>query len=128
MRAYVLDSDRGRPRDQSFQHPDSDDSEEAAEADTDGYIQAEQSLTEASDETVGFTSDNELAPASEDPRSMTKKQKEQAAGRVIDVLLSDMCEPWEQTTGFGKRSVSDAYFRMQNTTGVAFKDHAGSMV
>ena len=46
----------------------------------------------------------------------------------VDVVLSDMSAPWEQTTGFWKRSLSDPYFRMMNTSGMSFRDHAGSMV
>jgi 21S rRNA (uridine2791-2'-O)-methyltransferase len=48
--------------------------------------------------------------------------------KSVDVVLSDMCEPWEQTTGFWKRSLSDPYLRMMNTSGNNFRDHAGSMV
>ena len=47
---------------------------------------------------------------------------------VVDVVLSDMSEPWDQTSGFWKRSLSDPYYRMVNTSGNAFRDHAGSMV
>ena len=47
---------------------------------------------------------------------------------VVDVVLSDMSEPWEQTEGFWKRSLSDPYYRMMNVSGVSFRDHAGSMV
>lgn len=50
------------------------------------------------------------------------------AGRTVDVVLSDMCEPWEQTDGFYRRTLSDPYRRMMNTTGISFRDHAGSMV
>jgi 21S rRNA (uridine2791-2'-O)-methyltransferase len=50
------------------------------------------------------------------------------AERMVDVVLSDMCEPWEQTTGFWKRSLTDPYLRMMNTSGNSFRDHAGSMV
>ena len=46
----------------------------------------------------------------------------------VDVVLSDMSAPWFQTAGFGKRSLSDPYNRMMNTSGISFKDHAGSMV
>ncbi len=46
----------------------------------------------------------------------------------VDVVLSDMSAPWEQTSGFWKRSLSDPYFRMMNTSGMSFRDHAGSMV
>ena len=48
--------------------------------------------------------------------------------RMVDVVLSDMSAPWEQTTGFHKKSLSDPYYRMMNTSGMAFRDHAGSMV
>ncbi|KAL5333295.1 23S ribosomal RNA methyltransferase [Aspergillus crustosus] len=47
--------------------------------------------------------------------------------RTVDVVLSDMSAPWHQTTGFWKRSLSNPYYRMMNTSGVAFRDHAGSM-
>jgi len=47
--------------------------------------------------------------------------------RPVDVVLSDMSAPWDQTTGFWKRSLSDPYFRMMNTSGMSFRDHAGSM-
>lgn len=48
--------------------------------------------------------------------------------RTVDVVLSDMCEPWEQTSGFFNRTLSDPYHRMMNTSGNNFRDHAGSMV
>lgn len=50
------------------------------------------------------------------------------AQRTVDVVLSDMSAPWYQTTGFWKRSLSNPYNRMMNTSGLPFKDHAGSMV
>jgi 21S rRNA (uridine2791-2'-O)-methyltransferase len=50
------------------------------------------------------------------------------AGKMVDVVLSDMSAPWEQTTGFWKKSLSGPYNRMMNTSGINFKDHAGSMV
>lgn len=48
--------------------------------------------------------------------------------RTVDVVLSDMSAPWHQTNGFWKRSLSNPYYRMMNTSGVIFRDHAGSMV
>lgn len=48
--------------------------------------------------------------------------------RMVDVVLSDMSAPWEQTDGFWKRSLSNPYYRMMNTSGINFRDHAGSMV
>jgi len=50
------------------------------------------------------------------------------AGRVVDVVLSDMSEPWPQTEGFWKNYLTEAYFRMHNVTGIRVKDHGDSMV
>ncbi|KAL5363980.1 FtsJ-like methyltransferase-domain-containing protein [Aspergillus floccosus] len=65
------------------------------------------------------------------PRNMPTDVKEGEHGntseRTVDVVLSDMSAPWHQTTGFWKRSLSDPYNRMMNTSGVSFRDHAGSM-
>ena len=47
---------------------------------------------------------------------------------TVDVVLSDMSAPWHQTTGFWKRSLSNPYNRMMNTSGMNFRDHVGSMV
>ncbi|KAK4996910.1 2' O-ribose methyltransferase [Elasticomyces elasticus] len=62
-----------------------------------------------------------------DPEKMTQKERDEAEGKVVDVVLSDMSAPWEQTTGMWIRSVSDPYYRMMNTSGMPFRDHAGSM-
>jgi len=58
----------------------------------------------------------------------SKGGQDEIEGRVVDVVLSDMSEPWAQTDGFWKRSLSDPYHRMMNTSGMPFRDHAGSMV
>lgn len=47
---------------------------------------------------------------------------------VVDVVLSDMSEPWPQTEGFWKNYLTEAYFRMHNVTGIRVKDHGDSMV
>lgn len=57
-----------------------------------------------------------------------KNEPDRAESRIVDVVLSDMSAPWEMTDGFWKRSLSDPYFRMMNTSGMNFRDHAGSMV
>ncbi|KAJ0167948.1 rRNA methyltransferase 2, mitochondrial [Colletotrichum tanaceti] len=62
------------------------------------------------------------APPSAMDMAETKK------GRLVDIVLSDMSAPWDQTSGFGVNSLSNPYHRMMNTSGVAFRDHAGSMV
>jgi len=53
--------------------------------------------------------------------------EDEAAGRVVDVVLSDMCEPWPLATATWVNSVSNPWRRMMNTSGMAFRDHAGSM-
>ncbi|KAK6951198.1 hypothetical protein Daesc_007729 [Daldinia eschscholtzii] len=47
--------------------------------------------------------------------------------RLVDVVLSDMSEPWPQISGFSINTLTHAYFRMMNTSGMSFRDHAGSM-
>lgn len=53
--------------------------------------------------------------------------QDQTLEKTVDVVLSDMSEPWYQTSGFWKRSLSNPY-RMMNTSGNNFRDHVGSMV
>ncbi|KAI1389928.1 23S ribosomal RNA methyltransferase [Hypoxylon trugodes] len=48
-------------------------------------------------------------------------------GKLVDVVLSDMSAPWIQTTGFSSNILSNPYNRMMNTSGMSFRDHAGSM-
>ena len=60
--------------------------------------------------------------------SMHGEAKVEANGRMVDVVLSDMLAPWEQTEGFWNRSKSNPYYRMMNTSGINTRDHAGSMV
>lgn len=38
-----------------------------------------------------------------------------------------MSEPWPQTTGFSSNTLSNPH-RLMNTSGINFRDHAGSMV
>ena len=54
--------------------------------------------------------------------------QDESEARMVDVVLSDMSAPWERTVGLWKRSLSDPYYRMMNTSGMNFRDHAGSMV
>lgn len=57
-----------------------------------------------------------------------KDESDNVLERTVDVVLSDMSAPWYQTSGFWKRSLSAPYNRMMNTSGLNFRDHAGSMV
>ncbi|KAL1878260.1 2' O-ribose methyltransferase [Diaporthe australafricana] len=62
--------------------------------------------------------------ATQDIEAATEAQEE--AGRMVDVVISDMSEPWPQTSGFSSRTLSNPH-RLMNTSGINFKDHAGSM-
>ncbi|KAI7773324.1 hypothetical protein LA080_011228 [Diaporthe eres] len=53
-------------------------------------------------------------------------EAEEEAQRMVDVVISDMSEPWPQTSGFSSRTLSNPH-RLMNTSGINFKDHAGSM-
>lgn len=76
-----------------------------------------------------------VAPAVEQKKTPKKAKKlSQAAldlqqGRVVDVVLSDMCAPFpglELSSWIN--SINRPYRRMMNTSGNPFRDHAGSIV
>lgn len=77
---------------------------------------------------------DEDGPSVLEPETETETERDGTADeklaneRTVDVVLSDMSAPWQQTTGFWKRSLSNPYNRMMNTSGNSFRDHAGSMV
>lgn len=45
----------------------------------------------------------------------------------IDVIISDMYEPWPQDSGFWTNITNAAYYRMANTSGLAIRDHYQSI-
>lgn len=57
-----------------------------------------------------------------------EKDRDRIEGRVVDVVLSDMSDPWPLDHNAWIKSVNRPFLRMMNTSGIAFKDHAGSMV
>lgn len=125
VRAYVRDPDLGRLR-----KPISSRTEEGiTEADLDemerGYVDIERHahLEGAEAEEIGQAGEDKV-----EEKRLSLKERDIRHGRVVDVVLSDMSAPWDQTVGFHKRSLSDPYSRMMNTSGNAFRDHAGSMV
>jgi 21S rRNA (uridine2791-2'-O)-methyltransferase len=129
VRAYVRDPDLGRPRRQVSGKADEGITEEELDDMERGYIDIERQahLDGAELEPIGRpadTSDNDDDALSRLPL----EERDALQGRAVDVVLSDMSEPWDQTAGFYKKSLSDPYFRMMNTSGNAFRDHAGSMV
>ncbi|MCJ1252173.1 2' O-ribose methyltransferase [Trapelia coarctata] len=121
VRNFVRDPQRGRPKQQRFlteeglDHPLTEEELETASTD---YLELERRAELP-------TKDGEDTVPSAGRKS--RKHIEEAEGRMVDIVLSDMCEPWDQTTGFWKKSLSDPYHRMMNTSGNNFRDHAGSM-
>lgn len=112
VKRFLSDPGRGRPKQQLFlMHEDTGVTEAVIEEDR-SYIDLER---HADDPPEGGST----------PKKRGKKAQD--LGKTVDVILSDMSEPWEQTTGFWKRTLSNPY-RMMNTSGIPFKDHAGSMV
>ncbi|ORY16041.1 FtsJ-like methyltransferase-domain-containing protein [Clohesyomyces aquaticus] len=133
VRAYVQDPELGRPRRQTSLPMEEEEgakglTEEEFEEQERGYIDIERRahLEGVETEAIGQP-DAETNRVEKPEGKVSRKEKDRRQGRVVDVVLSDMSEPWDQTTGFNKRSLSDPYFRMMNTSGIAFKDHAGSM-
>jgi 21S rRNA (uridine2791-2'-O)-methyltransferase len=109
------------------------DQEGISEADLDemekGYIDIERQARLEGVEIETLAQPEKDTEQAEIPEAkLSLKQRDIRKGRAVDVVLSDMSEPWDQTAGFYKKSLSDPYFRMMNTSGNAFRDHAGSIV
>lgn len=98
------------------------DLEESVAAVTDqlGYLELEKKL-QLEDEEAGKNT-----PTVASNEGTTKENDLQQY--MVDIVLSDMCDPWPQISGFWLRSVNDPYVRMQNTSGLPIKDHAASIV
>ncbi|KAF7904942.1 uncharacterized protein EAF01_005464 [Botrytis porri] len=125
VKNFLLDPERGRPRRPIISSDEKDEDEEIDDLDVaaeeQSYIDLERHMD---DDMNTYPTSSAAAPeeAQEEDREPARD-----ATKMVHVVLSDMCAPWEQTTGFWKRSLSDPYNRMMNTTGIKFSDHAGSM-
>jgi len=113
VKRFLSDPNRGRPKQQLYLSEEDAGIEDAFVEEDRSYIDLER---HADDPPEGTTVTKKKGKKSKDDE-----------GKIVDVILSDMSEPWEQTTGFWKRTLSNPY-RMMNTSGIPFKDHAGSMV
>ncbi|CAJ0540053.1 Ff.00g073580.m01.CDS01 [Fusarium sp. VM40] len=106
VKKFILESHRRPPPMQESDETDSSDPDERITIDRPSYLDMER-----------HAGQNE-APV---PKAEASKK------RIVDVVLSDMSAPWEQTTGFNVNTLSNPYHRLMNTSGNAFRDHAGSM-
>ncbi|KAI9675621.1 MAG: 2' O-ribose methyltransferase [Caeruleum heppii] len=128
VKKFLRDPEKGRLRRQRLLSDGSpeDEDEDVPEGEMEdlGYIDRERHASSAS----STPSSEALAECERGARKMTRKERDEASGKTVDVVLSDMSAPWPQTSGFWNRSLSMPYYRMMNTSGIAFRDHAGSMV
>ncbi|RMJ16340.1 hypothetical protein CDV36_003988 [Fusarium kuroshium] len=109
VKNFILDTHKRPPPLQHEAEPSASDEVEVSEIDRPSYIDMERHAS------------SESEPPSETPGSERLNQ------RLVDVVLSDMSAPWDQTSGFYVNSLSNPYHRLMNTSGNAFRDHAGSM-
>ncbi|KAG9524649.1 FtsJ-domain-containing protein, partial [Aureobasidium melanogenum] len=137
VRRYVRDPALGRARTRVTMSKRGDGEVDEDEGATEEDVESEgRGVLSMAQETT--TKENEQPDQQDEQRQQQDQEAEQEAqlsvrkkdlrdGRVVDVVLSDMSAPWEQTSGYWIRSVSNPYLRMMNTSGTAFRDHAGSM-
>lgn len=129
MKGFLRDSQRGRLRHQKIL---ASSAQEAEQQETEA-IEREQiaggDLTEEDPLGIGYIERERRSTAHDDiDEDVSPESLEENKDRMVDVVLSDMSAPWEQTSGFFRRSLSDPYRRLMNTSGNNFRDHAGSMV
>ncbi|KAL9592436.1 MAG: hypothetical protein Q9179_006717 [Wetmoreana sp. 5 TL-2023] len=120
VKRFLQGTRQGKPR----RHPQPSDSEEASWYEDELEASAQSYLEHEKQSGVLLSG---LAHNTPESASMSGNAEDRREGRMVDVVLSDMSAPWEQTEGFWKRSLSDPYYRMMNTSGINFRDHAGSM-
>ncbi|KAL6714658.1 2' O-ribose methyltransferase [Lecanora helva] len=121
VKQFLQQSDRGRMRNEVFLNADYGQeqmTQERLETTSTNYIERGRKVD------IGIA-DNERCPRS--TAQPANHADDGQNSKIVDVVLSDMSEPWAQTDGFWKRSLSDPYYRMMNTSGMSFRDHAGSM-
>ena len=122
VKKYLRESDRGRARNERSFIAASDD-DQMTEEDLDKRSTSYLELEKRAESNTRFEKNGAVWM---ERQSQAEGMREEE--KMVDVVLSDMSEPWAQTDGFWKRSLSDPYFRMMNASGNPFRDHAGSMV
>lgn len=74
------------------------------------------------------TPEEKAAQEAKEKEEKNLAKAEERRKKCVDVVLSDMSEPWSPDAGSAQKSLTNPYHRLMNTSGIAFKDHAGSMV
>lgn len=117
VRKFVSDTSKGRVRQRSIISQDSL-TEDELEEDSKGIVELEKLSLEQEQAKQGAV----------EKEKMTQQQLDHLEGRVVDVVLSDMSEPWPLVESSWIKSKVNPYLRMMNTSGIAARDHGGSMV
>lgn len=132
VRAYVRDPDQGRPRKYAALSAVNREAGDQPFGPSEKLEKLERSYVDMGKRAhldVERTVDNSARPAGKlGVAILSRKKQDELDGRVVDVVLSDMSAPWDQTDGFHKNIISNPYHRMMNTSGVPYRDHTGSMV
>lgn len=119
LREYVREQDE-RIRRLDLQQGDREEDELEEEA--------EQSVVERARAPSPASSPAAGEESGENTGKQSQRAQDAALGRVVDVVLSDMCAPWPLEINSWIKSVNTPFRRMMNTSGNSFRDHAGSMV
>lgn len=132
VRQYVRDEGMGRARTRNSlvrAEDEGEDGEERTGVTEEEVDQMGRGVLDSTIERANKDPDQDVRrPDADKEKKITRRQMDQEQGRVVDVVLSDMSEPWQPMGGMYVRSFSNPYYRMMNTSGMAFRDHAGSMV
>lgn len=99
----------------------------AQEHDEDGVEEEQQGVIERA-RIASPASSTATENAETSSKKSSQREQDVALGRVVDVVLSDMCAPWPLELNTWIKSVNTPFRRMMNTSGNGFRDHAGSMV
>jgi 21S rRNA (uridine2791-2'-O)-methyltransferase len=130
LRDFVSDHDRGRvgSRSSIIQRQVDEDvkldddsriNDALTAADSQGYSKEADALVVSQETSIDGGAEHDRQP---------EYKSDREEGRVVNVVLSDMSAPWPLLTSTWIKSVNIPYVRMMNTSGMAFRDHAGSMV
>ncbi|KAK5452830.1 2' O-ribose methyltransferase [Exophiala xenobiotica] len=129
IKSFLRDPERGRlRRPLMFGMPETTPSDDGhidqgllEDAESGGYLERESHIAVEEAE----QQHQEKTMASE--QAQEQEHEHEHKDKCIDVVLSDMWEPWDPLDGLYKKSISNPYYRLMNTSGVAFRDHARSM-
>ena len=129
VKSFLRDTQRGRLRQQKILASSAQEAEQQEVEAVEREQTVTEGLTEEDQLGIGYIDRERRNTAHDDiEEDASPVSLEENQDRMVDVVLSDMSAPWEQTTGFFRRSLSDPYRRLMNTSGNNFRDLAGSMV